>query len=247
MTYYSGTLIAVPTASKEIYTDYARTSWPLFQRLGAVRMVETWGADIQAGDTTDFQRATLSTPDESIVFSWIEWPDEATADKAWAEMETLDPSELPGEMPFDGARMMFGGFAPVVSSGTDKGADYIQGFVLAVPASNKIAYIAEAERGWAEMFSPLGCLGLFENWGVDVPHGELTDFYRATKAEDGEVILFSWTAWADKATCDAAARQMEADYDPESHHAEMPFDGARMIWGGFDVIYDSDRHSLDRS
>ena len=73
---------------------------------------------------------------------------------------------------------------------------------------------------------------------MDVPHGSRTDFYRATLAKAGEVPMFSWVAWPDKATCDKAAQVMEADMAGKEM-SPMPFDGMRMIWGGFEPIFDS--------
>ncbi|MFA5581145.1 MAG: DUF1428 domain-containing protein, partial [Paracoccaceae bacterium] len=125
------------------------------------------------------------------------------------------------------------------SAGTDRGAGYIQGFALAVPEGNKDAYITMAREAWDAAFAPKGALGITETWGADVPRGEKTDFYRAAKAEPGEVPVFSWNAWPDRETCDAAARAMEAETEGQDF-PDMPFDGMRMIWGGFEPIFDSD-------
>lgn len=241
MTYYTGSLIPVPTANKAAYLDHARRAWPLFRDRGAVRMVETWGEDVPPGKVTDLLRAVQATPDETVAFSWIEWPDQATADAAWQDM-MADPSigEQMGEMPFDGPRMIFGGFSALFAEGTDRGAGYYQGYVTPVPAANREAYKALAQSAWQDMFRPHGSLGAFENWGDDVPRGKRTDFYRAVDAKDGEVIVFAWTAWPDRATCDAAAKAMEADMAGQGM-PEMPFDGMRMAWGGFSTLFDSDR------
>ncbi len=237
MTYYTGSIAAVPTASKQTYIDYANAAWSLFQSHGASRMVETWGVDVPKGKVTDFHRAVQATDDETVVFSWIAWPDRATADAAWQAMESDPAMKAMPEMPFDGKRMIFGGFAPVFDQGIYTGAHYYQGFTLAVPASNKSPYIEMAEKGW-QIFSKRGALGMVENWGEDVPHGKQTDFYRATKLEDGEVPVFSWIAWPDRASCDAAAKTMESDM-AGMDMSDMPFDGMRMIWGGFEPIFDS--------
>ena len=114
---------------------------------------------------------------------------------------------------------------------------YYSGFLLAVPTANKQKYIDMAAAAWP-MFQRYGALRMVENWGVDVPHGKQTDMYRATKAEPGEAVLFSWTAWPDRATCDAAAQKMMAEMDGQEM-PEMPFDGMRMIWGGFETVFDS--------
>jgi uncharacterized protein YbaA (DUF1428 family) len=92
--------------------------------LGATRVLECWGDDVPDGKQTDFRRAVQATDDEDVVFSWIEWPDKATRDAAFAKMtawmnnpETADPRMDPAKnpMPFDGKRLIYGGFAPVVS------------------------------------------------------------------------------------------------------------------------------------
>ncbi len=114
VTYYSGFLLAVPTAKKQEYIDQATKAWPLFQKRGALRMVENWGVDVPHGKVTDFYMATKAKDDETVVFSWIEWPDRETADAAYASMESEPDMQSMGEMPFDGMRMMWGGFEPVV-------------------------------------------------------------------------------------------------------------------------------------
>lgn len=238
MTYYTGSLCAVPTANKQQYLDHLALAWPLMQRFGATRMVETWGTDVPKGKVTDLYQAVKAGPGETVVFSWIEWPGKTIADAAWQSMQT-DPAmaALPPP-PFDGKRMIFGGFEPVLMQGSDAGAGYYQGFVLAVPKDNQKAYGALALEVWRDAFQPKGCLAIMEGWGTDVPHGEVTDFYRAAKALPGEVPVFSWTAWPDKATCDAAAAAMEAEMAGKEMPA-MPFDGMRMMWGGFEPIFDS--------
>ncbi|WP_208542797.1 DUF1428 domain-containing protein [Luteimonas yindakuii] len=132
--------------------------------------------------------------------------------------------------------MIWGGFETIFEQGDAVGGDYYQGFALAVPAQNKDAYTDMAGKGW-DMVRKSGALGVVEAWGEDVPHGKRTDFHRATQAQDDEVIVFSWINWPDRATCDAAAKAMEQDTDMAQW--EMPFDGKRMIWGGFSTLFDS--------
>lgn len=237
MTYYTGMVAAVPTANRQKYMDHLQVAWPMMQKYGATRMIENWGVDTPKGKVTDFQGAVNAKDDETIVFSWLEWPDRTTADKAWSEMQNDPDMAAMGDMPFDGSRMIFGGFDPVMEAGKTAGAPYYQGFLLAVPERNKAAYEKMAQDAWG-MFEGFGCLGIAENWGVDVPHGKQTDFYRATKAEDGEAVLLSWTAWPDRATCEAAGKKMEAEMEGQEM-PEMPFDGMRMMWGGFENIFDS--------
>ena len=115
---------------------------------------------------------------------------------------------------------------------------YIDGFVAAVPNSQKQAFIDHA-RIAADVFKRHGAIRTVENWGDDVPDGELTSFPMAVQCEADETVVFSWIEWPDKATCEEAARKMESD--PRwQEMPEMPFDGKRMIWAGFDPILDTD-------
>lgn len=119
MAYVDGFVIAVPTANRRQFIDHARHFDALLLQQGAIRILECWGDDVQHGKQTDFYRAVDAKEDETAVFSWIEWPDKATRDAAFARMEELmktddryNPDKNP--MPFDGKRMIYGGFSPVV-------------------------------------------------------------------------------------------------------------------------------------
>ena len=114
--YISGFLLAVPTANKEAYRKMASDAGPYFQSLGAIEIVEAWEEDVKDGKYTDFRRAVEAKGDESIVFSWVIWPDKATSDAAEKKMME-DDGPQPGEMPFDGKRMIFGGFSPIYTLG----------------------------------------------------------------------------------------------------------------------------------
>lgn len=237
MVYYSGFVAPVSKERRGEYTEFVRKSWPWFRDRGATRMVENWGEDVQPGKQTDFLRAVKAKDDETVAFSWVEWPDKATSDKAWADM--MNGGEDMGEMPFDGKRMFWGGFEKFVAEGSDRGGTYYQGFLTPVPEGNREAFEKLAGEAWNDMFKPYGALGNHESWGNDVPHGEVTDMYRAVDAKDGEVIVISWTTWPDRATCDEAARKMQESMDGKDM-PDMPFDGKRMIWGGFATIFDSE-------
>ena len=112
---------------------------------------------------------------------------------------------------------------------------YIDGFVLAVPADKKEEYRKMAALS-APLFKEYGATRHVECWGDDVPKGVLTDFYKATQAKDDETPIFSWIEYPDKATRDAANRKMSED--PAMANMEMPFDGKRFFWGGFEVKVD---------
>jgi uncharacterized protein YbaA (DUF1428 family) len=113
---------------------------------------------------------------------------------------------------------------------------YIEGFIAAVPTANREAYEEQAKQS-VEFFKKFGATRVVECWGDDVPHGELTDFYRAVQAKDDETVVFSWIEYPDKATRDSANEQMQSD--PDMANMEMPFDMKRMFWGGFEQILDA--------
>ena len=115
MAYYDGFLAAVPTDRKDDYKAYAEKSWAVFKDHGATAMHENWGDDVPDGKLTSFPMAVKKEAGETVVFSWIEWPDKATRDKCWAAAQDDPRFAAMGEMPFDGKRMIFGGFAPLVS------------------------------------------------------------------------------------------------------------------------------------
>jgi len=113
---------------------------------------------------------------------------------------------------------------------------YLDGFVVPVPEGNKQAYLEMAEKS-AKVFIECGALRVMEAWGNDVPKGENTDFYKATKAVDGEVAVFSWIIWPSKEARDSGWAKVMSD-DRMKPDFAMPFDGKRMFWGGFDPIVD---------
>ena len=118
MAYIDGFVLAVPNANKQQFIEHAKTFDQMFLDMGATRVVEAWGDDVPRGKLTDFQRAVQAGDDETVCFSWVEWPDKATRDAAMQKMQNdpaMDPAHNP--MPFDGKRMIYGGFVPVVTIG----------------------------------------------------------------------------------------------------------------------------------
>jgi uncharacterized protein YbaA (DUF1428 family) len=113
MSYIDGFVVAVPKANKQAYLDHAKKSLPMFKEFGATRMVEAWGDDVPDGKVTDFQRAVKAEANEQIVFSWVEWPSKEVRDKGMKKMME-DPRMKDMKMPFDGQRMIYGGFAPIL-------------------------------------------------------------------------------------------------------------------------------------
>jgi uncharacterized protein YbaA (DUF1428 family) len=116
MTYVDGYVCAVPTANKGAYIAYARLAAPLFREFGALSVVETWGDDVPDGKLTSLPLAVQKSPDETVVFSWVTWPDKATRDAGWKALMEDQRMQNIGEMPFDGKRMIFGGFETILQA-----------------------------------------------------------------------------------------------------------------------------------
>ena len=116
MPYIDGFIIAVPTANKEKFKRHGEEIDQLFIKHGATQVIEAWGDDVPTGEITDFYAAVKAKDDETIVFSWVFWPDKATRDAGnaaiMAEMESMDTEAM--KMPFDGKRMIYGGFETLV-------------------------------------------------------------------------------------------------------------------------------------
>lgn len=115
------------------------------------------------------------------------------------------------------------------------GMTYVDGFVAAVPTENKEAFRKHAEDA-SVVFKEYGALSQVECWGDDVPEGKLTDFSKAVQLEPGETVVFSWITWPDKTTRDAAMKKIMVDPRMHPDVNPMPFDGRRMIFGGFEMI-----------
>lgn len=237
MTYFEGFVVPVPEANKEAYRKHASEAAPLFQEFGVRRMVEAWDSDVHEGKVTDFRMAVDAKPDEKVVFSWFEYPDKAARDAA-SEKFRNDPrmKEMGANMPFDGKRMIFGGFDAIVEEGSP-GGGYTDGFVVPVQEDKQDAYRELASR-MANVFRQHGATRVIEAIADDVPKGEVTDFYRAVKAEDGETVVFSFIEWPDKAIRDDAWKNIMED-ESLKPTGEMPFAGQRMFWGGFEPIVDT--------
>lgn len=109
---------------------------------------------------------------------------------------------------------------------------YVDGFLLAVPKARLDEYKALAARAGA-VWMEHGALSYVEAIADDVPYGELTSFPRAVMAQDDEVVIFSYITYPDRAARDAINAKVMADERLKAEMADMPFDGKRMIWGGF--------------
>lgn len=239
MSYVEGFVVAVPAANKEAYRRHAADAAPMFKEFGARRMVEAWGDNVPDGKLTDFKGAVKAKPDEVVVFSWFEYPNKAARDAANKKIMS-DPrmKQMGANMPFDGQRMIFGGFAPIIEEGAGGNMGYADGFLVPVPAGNKDAYRAMAAKA-AAVFKEYGATRVVEAWGDDVPDGKVTDFKGAVKATGDEKIVYSWIEWPSKQVHDAAWPKIMQDQRMKPDHANMPFDGKRMIYGGFTPIVDA--------
>jgi uncharacterized protein YbaA (DUF1428 family) len=113
--------------------------------------------------------------------------------------------------------------------------NYVDGFVAPVPTANREKYLKHAQAA-AAAFKEYGALSVVECWGNDVPEGKLTSYTMAVQRKDDESVVFSWVTWPSKAVRDDAWKKMMEDprFNPQTN--PMPFDGKRLIYGGFEMI-----------
>ena len=114
---------------------------------------------------------------------------------------------------------------------------YVEGFVAAVPAANKESFRRHAAEA-APLFKEFGATRVVECWGDDVPDGKLTDFRRAVQAKADEVVVFSWIEYPSKEICNAAHERKRSDPRMKAMGETTPFDGKRMVFGGFAPVLD---------
>ena len=117
MSYVDGFVAAVPTANRDAYRAHAEKALAVFREHGATRCVECWADDVPEGKVTSFPMAVRRADDESVVFSWVEWPSKEARDTGWQKI-MADPRMQPdaNPMPFDGKRLIYGGFAPILDA-----------------------------------------------------------------------------------------------------------------------------------
>lgn len=116
--------------------------------------------------------------------------------------------------------------------------NYVDGFVAAVPLANREAYVRHASAA-AAVFREYGALQVVECWGDDVPEGKLTSFPMAVQRKNDEAVVFAWITWPSKAVRDEGMKKVMADPRLQPEANPMPFDGKRLIYGGFEVIVDA--------
>lgn len=115
--------------------------------------------------------------------------------------------------------------------------EYIEGFVAAVPTTNKKAYIQHAREA-AVVFKEHGATRLVECWGDDVSSGEKTSFPMAVQCKDDEAVVFSWISWPSREARDFGMEKVMQDSRMNNGSNPMPFDGSRLIFGGFQMVVD---------
>ena len=113
--------------------------------------------------------------------------------------------------------------------------NYVDGYVAAVPTANRDKYRRHAEAA-AAVFKEHGALSVVECWGDDVPEGKVTSFPMAVQRKDDETVVFSWITWPSRAVRDEGMKRSMADPRLQPETNPMPFDGKRLIYGGFQVI-----------
>ena len=237
MTYFEGFIVPVPEANRDAFRKHADQVAALLGDVGVRRQVEAWGDDVPEGKVTDFRKAVDATADEKAVFAWFDYPDRQARDAANEKMMSDERmAELGTDVPFDGKRMILGGFEAIVEEGSG-GGSYVDGFVVPVPEAKREAY-RELAAKMANVFRQNGATRVVEAFADDVQRGQVTDFYRAVQAEDGESVVFSFIEWPDKATRDEAWKAIMAD-ESMKPTGDMPFNGQRMFWGGFEKIVDT--------
>src|SRR6187431_2485303 len=115
---------------------------------------------------------------------------------------------------------------------------YVDGFVAAVPTANREKFKKHAEEA-ANVFKENGATKVVENWGDDVPEGQITSFPMAVKRKNDETVVFSWITWPSKQVRDQGMKKVMDDprMKPDANNP-MPFDGKRMIFGGFETLFE---------
>ena len=112
---------------------------------------------------------------------------------------------------------------------------YVDGFVAAVPTAKRDTYRKHAEVA-AQIFKRHGAQKVVECWGDDVPEGKVTSFPMAVKRKEDETVVFSWVVWPSRKARDEAREKVMTDMHQRFKEEPMPFDGQRLIYGGFETI-----------
>jgi uncharacterized protein YbaA (DUF1428 family) len=236
MSYIHGFVAAVPTANKEAYREHAGAAAAIAREFGATRVVEGWGDDVPDGEVTDFRRSVKAGPGEAVVFAWHEYPSKAVADAAMRKMrQDARMKQLGADMPFDGRRLIHGGFSRLIEETAGGATGYVDGSLIAVPAAAKEAYAKLAAELTAVIMEH-GATRIVDAWGEDVPDGKVTDCRSAVQAGGDEQVVYSWIEWPSKEARDAGWEKIIAD--PRMYAETEPYDNSRRVHGGFMPMLD---------
>jgi len=110
MTYVDGFVASVPSLKRAEFLEHAQAMGLVFKEYGAMRVVDCWGDDVPPGKLTSFPLAVQCKPDETVIFSWITWPSREMRNQAWDKVMADPRIQSATAPPFDGKRMIFGGF-----------------------------------------------------------------------------------------------------------------------------------------
>lgn len=241
MTFFQGFVVPVPSDKKEAYRQMAAEAAPLFEEFGARRIVECWGDDVPRGEITDMYGAVEAVEGENLVFAWIDWDSEEACAQAHDEMMKDERmQEPPSGMPFDGKRMIFAGFEQIGVKGDGGETGYLQAYVAPAAIGEREAY-SEMMATIRDIAVDAGALRAVDGWSDRIEDGKLTDFKRAVKAEEGEAVAVGFTEWSSKAAAQRGLAKMRDDSRMPPPGSDMPFDGQRMIFGGFVPIVSRSR------
>lgn len=234
--YFQGFVIPVPIENRQAYLDMAKQAAAVFAECGSIGLVECWGDDVMDGKVTDFRKAVQANGNETVVLSWVWWPDKAACDAAAAKIMADERMKPDDPMPFDGQRMIYAGFEVDFDTGEGGPFGYVDGVVASVPDGNRGGFVDHA-AATAKIFRDHGALRVVNGWGADVPAGKVTDFRRAVQAKDGETVVFGWAEWPDKPTRDSGMRALMQD--ARMRDVPAAWNGQLAIFGGFAPILDT--------
>ena len=237
--YVDGFVVPVPKKNVEAYRRMAQKAGKIWREHGALEFRECVADQLDVPMAMPFPRRIKLKPDETLFFSWIVYKSRAHRDRVNKKV-MADPRIAkmdPKTMPFDGKRMIYGGFESIVDEADGDRGGYLDGYLVPVPEGNKEAYREMAQKA-AQVFKEYGATRVVEAWGDDVPDGEVTDYKRAVKARKDERIVYSWVEWPDKATRVEGWKKVMEDPRMQPGQGDMPFDGKRLIYGGFVPIVD---------
>ena len=236
MMYFQGFVIPVMAKNEQAYFDRATKVASIFAEYGAMRTVQCLGDDIMDGKITDLKKAVQASDDETVVFSWVWWPDKATCDAAAAKIMADQRMKPDDPLPFDAQRLIYAGFDAIFDTGDGGRVGYVDAMVASVPNGKRQDFINHADKT-AKLFQENGALRLVDGWGTDVPDGKLTDFKRAVQARDSETVVFGWIEWPDKPTRNAGMGALMQD--PRMRETAPAWNGPLAIFGGFTPILDT--------